>query len=326
MCCRGWPSHSHIHPRSVVLRATWGSLAALSNCKGKREGRDGEAGRAAAPDPAPGLLRAVWCTEPPRPCAPLFISPLPALLDPSVTSVPGVAEQPGLSCVTRCAQPAPACSPTPLPVSALRPGAKLLPPIPALCSSSCRALLPGNREGAAWCTAVGPGQCWTLPPGRSWALSCPPAAAMELPSFCSHPLWSVLALLLGMLLWATRRRAWDPRRCPTDLTGKTVIVTGANSGERGLGGTMGPRGCEGLRVPRRGMRVTCGAAWGRGVARGSLPSHCQLWWHRGLQERWLPVPGLHSATPRSAPCSPSIGDAVPHRATTRSCCFSLCTR
>ncbi|XP_052523178.1 retinol dehydrogenase 12-like [Tympanuchus pallidicinctus] len=53
---------------------------------------------------------------------------------------------------------------------------------------------------------------------------------MELPSFCSHPLWSVLASLLGMLLWATRRRAWDPRRCPTDLTGKTVIVTGANSG------------------------------------------------------------------------------------------------
>ncbi|XP_046797244.1 retinol dehydrogenase 12 isoform X2 [Gallus gallus] len=53
---------------------------------------------------------------------------------------------------------------------------------------------------------------------------------MELPSFCSHPLWFVLALLLGMLLWATRRRAWDPRKCPTDLTGKTVIVTGANSG------------------------------------------------------------------------------------------------
>ncbi|XP_029862414.1 retinol dehydrogenase 12-like [Aquila chrysaetos chrysaetos] len=53
---------------------------------------------------------------------------------------------------------------------------------------------------------------------------------MELPSACSHPCWFLLTLLLGLLLWARRRRAWDPRKCPTDLTGKTVIVTGANSG------------------------------------------------------------------------------------------------
>ncbi|XP_037244853.1 retinol dehydrogenase 12-like [Falco rusticolus] len=53
---------------------------------------------------------------------------------------------------------------------------------------------------------------------------------MELLSACSHPCWSLLSLLLGLLLWARRRRAWDPRKCPTDLTGKTVIVTGANSG------------------------------------------------------------------------------------------------
>uniref|UniRef100_A0A8B9QLM9 Retinol dehydrogenase 12 n=1 Tax=Apteryx owenii TaxID=8824 RepID=A0A8B9QLM9_APTOW len=55
---------------------------------------------------------------------------------------------------------------------------------------------------------------------------------MELPSACSHPCWFVLALLLLLLLlWATRRSGtWLPRRCPTDLTGKTVIVTGANSG------------------------------------------------------------------------------------------------
>ncbi|KAM6071416.1 retinol dehydrogenase 12-like [Theristicus caerulescens] len=53
---------------------------------------------------------------------------------------------------------------------------------------------------------------------------------MELLSACSHPCWSLLALLLGLLLWARRRSAWDPRKCPTDLTGKTVIVTGANSG------------------------------------------------------------------------------------------------
>lgn len=57
---------------------------------------------------------------------------------------------------------------------------------------------------------------------------------MELPSVCSHPCWFLLTLLLGLLLWAKRRRTWDPRKCPTDLTGKTVIVTGANSGERGL--------------------------------------------------------------------------------------------
>ncbi|XP_074893232.1 retinol dehydrogenase 12-like [Buteo buteo] len=53
---------------------------------------------------------------------------------------------------------------------------------------------------------------------------------MELPSACSHPCWFLLTLLLGLLLWARRRRSWDPRKCPTDLTGKTVIVTGANSG------------------------------------------------------------------------------------------------
>ncbi|XP_054059661.1 retinol dehydrogenase 12-like [Rissa tridactyla] len=53
---------------------------------------------------------------------------------------------------------------------------------------------------------------------------------MELPSVCSHPCWFLLTLLLGLLLWAKRRRTWDPRKCPTDLTGKTVIVTGANSG------------------------------------------------------------------------------------------------
>ncbi|KAM6135699.1 retinol dehydrogenase 12-like [Phoenicopterus ruber ruber] len=52
---------------------------------------------------------------------------------------------------------------------------------------------------------------------------------MELPSACSHPGWFLLTLLLGLLLWA-RRRTWDPRKCPADLTGKTVIVTGANSG------------------------------------------------------------------------------------------------
>ncbi|XP_054028206.1 retinol dehydrogenase 13-like [Dryobates pubescens] len=53
---------------------------------------------------------------------------------------------------------------------------------------------------------------------------------MDLLSACSHPCWFLLTLLLGLLLWAQRRQRWDPRGCPTDLTGKTVIVTGANSG------------------------------------------------------------------------------------------------
>ncbi|KAK2523422.1 hypothetical protein Q9966_012076 [Columba livia] len=69
---------------------------------------------------------------------------------------------------------------------------------------------------------------------------------MELPSACSHPGWFLLSLLLGLLLWAGRRRAWDPRKCPTDLTGKTVIVTGANSG-------IGK--CVALELARRNART-----------------------------------------------------------------------
>ncbi|XP_032042842.1 retinol dehydrogenase 12-like [Aythya fuligula] len=69
---------------------------------------------------------------------------------------------------------------------------------------------------------------------------------MELPSACSHPGWAVLALVLGLLLWARRRQGWDPRKCPTDLTGKTVIVTGANSG-------IGK--CVALELARRNART-----------------------------------------------------------------------
>ncbi|XP_027488264.1 retinol dehydrogenase 12-like [Corapipo altera] len=53
---------------------------------------------------------------------------------------------------------------------------------------------------------------------------------MELPGALSPPWWLLLLLPSGLLLWARRRPPWDPRKCPTDLTGKTVIVTGANSG------------------------------------------------------------------------------------------------
>ncbi|XP_057225344.1 retinol dehydrogenase 11-like isoform X2 [Malurus melanocephalus] len=53
---------------------------------------------------------------------------------------------------------------------------------------------------------------------------------MELLGTLSPPWWLLLLLLLGLLIWLRRRSPWDPRKCPTDLTGKTVIVTGANSG------------------------------------------------------------------------------------------------
>ncbi|XP_014731733.1 PREDICTED: retinol dehydrogenase 13 isoform X1 [Sturnus vulgaris] len=53
---------------------------------------------------------------------------------------------------------------------------------------------------------------------------------MELLGTLSPPWWLLLLLLLALLLWATHRSPWEPRKCPADLTGKTVIVTGANSG------------------------------------------------------------------------------------------------
>lgn len=56
---------------------------------------------------------------------------------------------------------------------------------------------------------------------------------MELLGALSPPWWLLLLLLLSLMLWAMRRSPWEPRKCPTDLTGKTVIVTGANSGEQG---------------------------------------------------------------------------------------------
>lgn len=82
----------------------------------------------------------------------------------------------------------------------------------------------------------------------------PAAPTMELPSVCGHPGWFLLSLLLGLLLWARRRRPWDPRKCPTDLSGKTVIVTGANSGEwwlvaQGASVGLGGVGMRGWWVP-----------------------------------------------------------------------------
>ncbi|KAL7844122.1 hypothetical protein SRHO_G00226610 [Serrasalmus rhombeus] len=46
----------------------------------------------------------------------------------------------------------------------------------------------------------------------------------------SHPLWFVCTMVLALVARAQRRGSWVPRACPVKLTGKTAIVTGANTG------------------------------------------------------------------------------------------------
>ncbi|KAL6469841.1 hypothetical protein MHYP_G00209600 [Metynnis hypsauchen] len=46
----------------------------------------------------------------------------------------------------------------------------------------------------------------------------------------SHPLWFVCTMVLALVTRAQRRGSWVPRACPVKLTGKTAIVTGANTG------------------------------------------------------------------------------------------------
>lgn len=96
------------------------------------------------------------------------------------------------------------------------------------------ALLSLLAHGAE--TGVVP-PCWL---GKGPAVTSVPSLtqrpAMELLGALSPPWWLLLFLLLALLLWATRRSPWEPHKCPTDLTGRTVIVTGANSGEQGTGG------------------------------------------------------------------------------------------
>uniref|UniRef100_A0A8D0G9T1 Retinol dehydrogenase 11 n=1 Tax=Sphenodon punctatus TaxID=8508 RepID=A0A8D0G9T1_SPHPU len=53
---------------------------------------------------------------------------------------------------------------------------------------------------------------------------------MDLTAFFSHPSWFVCSLLLALLFRARRKGSWHPGMCPTDLRGKTAIVTGANTG------------------------------------------------------------------------------------------------
>ncbi|XP_015235342.1 PREDICTED: retinol dehydrogenase 11-like [Cyprinodon variegatus] len=46
----------------------------------------------------------------------------------------------------------------------------------------------------------------------------------------SHPLWAALSALLAVVVRLQRRTIWDPKTCAVRLTGKTAIVTGANTG------------------------------------------------------------------------------------------------
>lgn len=47
-----------------------------------------------------------------------------------------------------------------------------------------------------------------------------------------HPLWAISTVILAIILRAQRKGSWDPRACPVSLNGKTVIVTGANTGKK----------------------------------------------------------------------------------------------
>uniref|UniRef100_R7VQZ1 WW domain-containing oxidoreductase n=1 Tax=Columba livia TaxID=8932 RepID=R7VQZ1_COLLI len=159
--------------------------------------------------------------------------------------------------------------------------------------SPLRSRRLGEPEGTRRARAAGldEGPRPTSNPGRTLSpLSHPVSPAMELPSACSHPGWFLLSLLLGLLLWAGRRRAWDPRKCPTDLTGKTVVVTGANSGERGR--VTGERGGRG------GAGHGCGAA---GPA-----------WHRTSHPPFAAVAGGggSSLLPRDGEGDTCVGDAA----------------
>ncbi|XP_077334421.1 retinol dehydrogenase 11-like isoform X1 [Lithobates pipiens] len=53
---------------------------------------------------------------------------------------------------------------------------------------------------------------------------------MDVLSLLSHPLWFLCSLVLAVVLRIQRKGKWDPKKCRVDLTGKTAIVTGANTG------------------------------------------------------------------------------------------------
>ncbi|XP_067884732.1 retinol dehydrogenase 11 [Heterodontus francisci] len=52
----------------------------------------------------------------------------------------------------------------------------------------------------------------------------------QLLSLASHPVWFSVSVLLFLIVRVQRKGWWRPGQCPVDLTGKTAIVTGANTG------------------------------------------------------------------------------------------------
>ncbi|KAM4808927.1 retinol dehydrogenase 12-like [Rhinophrynus dorsalis] len=53
---------------------------------------------------------------------------------------------------------------------------------------------------------------------------------MELLYWLGHPLWCLCTLILALVLRLQKKHTWNPLNCTVQLTGKTAIVTGANTG------------------------------------------------------------------------------------------------